>query len=281
MESTPRRISEDCLSDLQLDQLLAGELDGRPEGEKAEAHLQSCPPCSTAMDTVRADSQRFQEEFFVAGLAARTRRDLRSRRRRRWIPVAAALAASLTLFLLVGPRFLQTPGASDSIGQDSIGQESASEVRIKGAESLSLVVRRADGITEEVLRGALLRPDEAIRFRVHTTQLSYVTVVGLDASPAVSVYASSGSQGLLLDAERLASASSQGLYLDGSIVLDDTPGTERVVAVFCDQDVDVSVVQRAAEEALQAAQGDPARIQADLPIDCRQAAFVFRKDVAP
>jgi hypothetical protein len=235
-----------CLSDLVLDRLRTGEL--QPSSDVA-AHVGTCAGCAARMAALRADARRFADESFVPGLAADAR--ARARGRRLSMPVwSGLLAAAAVLLLYVHSR---PPEPS---------------LRTKGRGALDLVVRRADGRVEPVDAGTLLHPDELVRFIVSTDESGYLMIVGADARQAVTVYQPTTGQPRTLPAGRH--------IIDGSVVLDDALGPERMIAVLCARPPSVDAVTAAARKALARADGDPRRMST-LDLDCRQLSFVIEK----
>src|SRR5438270_5684349 len=116
----PRRPA-DCLSDLSLDRLLAGEPGPRWD------HVNSCARCRARLEQLK-QAARVSESFIVAGIS-RTRRRLWARR----AGVATSLAVAATL-LFVFTRVPPLPEAPDG-------------ERLKGSElSLGVYVRRGSGV---------------------------------------------------------------------------------------------------------------------------------------
>lgn len=243
-----------CPSDLVLDRFLAGELDGTSGRELVTAHLAACPQCEARRAELAGAAARFPEEVFVAGLAARTARTARSK-----APFAlggiAALAAAAAAALFLVPSGGGLPGDDRTI-------------RSKGGDSLAVFASRG-GEVDRLLPGDPLSPGDAIRFEVAVPRRSWVVVLGIDAAGAVTPYAG-GDAGVPLEP-------GAATLLPGSIVLDDTPGTERLVALFCERPVDAREAIRAGEAALVRAGGDPAASLELSIAGCRQASLPFRK----
>lgn len=241
--------TQDCVSDLTLDRLLAGELEASPLGETTRAHLEGCASCHERHRAFLAARDAFPTEVFVSGLAAQARS--RARRPARWIAGAGgalALAASLVLVVQV------TRGPSELL---------------KGGEALSVVVKRASGKVEPLLSGGEVAPGEAIRFRISSPKAAWVFVVGMDSAGQISPYASGDGFGVPWR------AGTDG-YLDGSIVLDATRGVEQLAAVFCPRPTPVKTVTDAARAALAQSGGHPETV-ASLPVPCAQRFFLLRK----
>jgi hypothetical protein len=238
----PRRPAG-CVSDLALDRLLAGEPGPRWE------HVNSCSRCRVRLEQLKQAS-RASEAFILDGIQ-RTRRRLWARR----AGVATSLAVAATL-LFVMARVRPLPQSSDG-------------ERVKGAPlSLGVYVRRGSGVVVAAQSPAAVAPGEQIRFEVTSGRPGYLGIVGLDAAGAITPYVSSGA--------RLRRLGSGRLLLDGSILLDDTLGAERLIAVWCEEDRPTRELVAAARAALERADRDAARVGA-LALDCDQATFLLEK----
>lgn len=246
-----------CPSDLVLDRFLAGELDGTAGRDLLAAHLEACPRCDHRRAELAGAAARFPEEVFVAGLAARSVRAARSRRPYALGGLAALAAAAAAAFFLV-------PGGGGLPGDGGT-------VRSKGGDSLAVFASRG-GEVGRVLPGDPLSPGDAIRFEVAAPRRSWVVVLGIDAAGVVTPYAAGEGAGVPLDP-------GAPTLLPGSIVLDRTTGTERVVALFCERPVEAREAIRAGEAALARAGGDPAAPLELGVAGCRQASLPFRKVV--
>jgi len=249
--SRPRRAPE-CVSDLVLDQIVSGEA----VGAAPEAHVAGCARCGERLASFRADQER--DAALVAELAARA--ELPSvvpLRRRLWLSAALPLLAAAAILLLLLPRLLRGPG---------------SDTREKGGSALALdvVVRHADGKIESLGPNGRVRAGDAVRFVVSTPRPGHLVVLGLDSAGAVSVYVSDGA-----DPHKVERGSRQAM--PGSVILDDTPGAERLVALECDARFAVSDAVDAGRRSLERAAKDPRRAGAlGLP-GCMEAALTMDK----
>jgi hypothetical protein len=243
-----------CPSDLVLDRFLAGELEGSAY-DLIVVHLAGCARCAARRVELEEVRDRFPDELFVAGLAAKAVRTAGSRRPLVTGGLSALAAAAAVVFLL-----LPTGGEPPTDGRT---------IRTKGGDSLQVFASRG-GEVNPLLPGDPLAPGDAIRFEVTAPRRSWVLVLGLDAAGTVTPYAAGGGEGVPLAAEAPT-------LLPGSIVLDDTGGTERLVALFCEHPVRADEAVRAGARALARAGGDPAAsLDVQVP-GCRQASLAFRK----
>jgi hypothetical protein len=199
------RIWPACLSALQLDRLLAGELSAS-EAREVETHLAACARCSEAAASLRAGRNEPLPPLKVVPL-----------RRPLWPRIAAAtaaLAAAASLLLVLRPS-----------GERIKGSGFALEMYIQhGSE-----VRRAGP-------GETVAPGDALRFAVIAPVESYVAVLSLDPEGRSSIYFPLGPR-----AERIPAGADVPLPL--STRLDATIGKERIVALFCRSPIDLEPVR--------------------------------------
>jgi uncharacterized protein DUF4384/putative zinc finger protein len=232
-----RRQSEACLSDLQLDRWLVGELSSE-QGRAVALHLDACPACRqrhVELDEVRQRLARqmpawvsFQSPPVADSGPARSAGPLRVQHR--WLAGASALAAAAALVLLVA-RPWQGPLAGEASGTRAKG----------GVASLGWVVRRGErtfvGRPEQRLRAG-----DALRFTVSAREPVYVAVLGLDATGRLSVYHP--------DRDRLERVEAgEQAALPGAIELDAAPGRELLYGIFCANAAPLSDVTSAVERS--------------------------------
>ncbi len=242
---------ESCLSDLALDRIVAGER----VADGAATHAAGCARCGARLDEFR----RALEVDAPALEAIRARGGDGSvvpLRRRVWLSARLPLVAAAAILLVLLPRLWQPrPGERE---------------KGSGALALDVVVRHADGRVEALTPDGRVHPGEAIRFLVSTPRAGHLVILGLDAAGQVSVYVADGA-----DAHPVARGQKQAM--PGSIVLDATPGAERLVALECDARFPVAAAVDAGRRSLERAARDPRRAGAlGLP-GCDEAALTMDK----
>ncbi|WP_437658469.1 DUF4384 domain-containing protein [Sorangium sp. So ce1182] len=214
---TPAR-PDGCLSELKLDELMAGQLDAAA-AQEASAHVAGCARCSARLSEIEAERASFAasapplrlERGAPAGRAA-----AKARSPRRWLlPAAAsglAAAAAVALFLRAAPdgREAERPGE-----------------RIKGAERIGFYVKRGGSVLPGGA-GERLLPGDAIQFTYSSAEARYLVILSVDGASQASVYYPSGPVAARIEPGR-------DVLLPQSTVLDDTLGTERIYGLFCSE----------------------------------------------
>jgi hypothetical protein len=151
-----------------------------------------------------------------------------------------------------------------------VSPPSSGDERTKGALALTTFVKRASGAVEPVRSEGELRAGDEMRFSIVSARSGYAVVLGLDAAPAATVYVPSapGQPPIRIDAGTTV--------LPGSIVADETSGTERVMAVVCAVETSPDTLRARAAAALAGAQGRPESVTS-LGTGCLESSIVMRK----
>lgn len=256
LDGQRRTVSDRCLSDFVLDAYLGGDL-GQPRKGAADEHLTDCGRCRARLERLQGEAERFAVSgppLVVPASSSAGGRGGAVAKVATWLAMAAAAA----LIVKVMPAFAP-PGPAEA-------------TKGGGVTSLALkvFVRRAgSGRVEAVAPGEALAARDAIRFRLTPGEPGYAGVVGIDSAGSVTAYAPwEGSLSHI--PAKIATT------FPDSVVLDQTPGHERLVAVVCARPHEVRDVVAAAREALAAAQGRPERL-GPLGLPCGQVTFSFRK----
>jgi hypothetical protein len=260
-----------CPTDLRLDELAAGDLDGRPELPALREHVRQCAACRQRLESRAADPilpldrATFHTTFAprIAAGAARAR----ARRRMRAMLGAAAVVASAAAGLVM----VFGLGRSRPAGVDGAGQAERDGERVKGTVALTVYVKRASGMVDPVNEQDRLAPGDQMRFTVVTGQRGHAVVLGLDASPAVTVYAPAAPGAGAVEVEP-----GQPTALPGSVIADRTAGFERVVAVVCPDARAPEVLRQKAVAALARAGNRPEAVSS-LATGCLESSVLLRK----
>ncbi|WP_437673192.1 DUF4384 domain-containing protein [Sorangium sp. So ce131] len=225
---TPAR-PDGCLSDLKLDELLAGQLDAAAEQE-ARAHLAGCARCPARLSELEAARASFAASApplrLDHGARAARAAATTARSPRRWLAPAAAsaLAAAAAAALLFR-------AAPEERRLESHGE------RIKGASRLGFYVKRG----EHVLPGGSgerLLPGDALQFTYSSAEARYLVILSVDGASHASVYYPDGPVAAPIQPGR-------DVLLPQSTVLDDTLGAERIHGLFCAEAVAVEPLRAA------------------------------------
>jgi hypothetical protein len=221
----------DCPPAATLEALSAGE-DVPPQ---ARAHADACPACSAQVEALRAEADAFLRarptERFLRQLAARDAEAAGPRGLRRLFP-ALALAVPLAVAVAVLPRLVDSPGIS-----------------MKGDGFRVAVARAAGGAPELVAADAVVHPGDALRFSYEADRDGHLLVLDLDGRGDASVLHPFGA------ATSAPLAAGQRDFLPGSVVLDDAPGPEVLVAVLSPRPLDAAPLLEALRR--QAGRADP------------------------
>lgn len=252
----------DCPSELALDRLVVGEL---VHDHAILAHVEHCSVCTDRVADRERCVSAFAGEVPVTTLVAATDRKLRAARRRKLLTSAAVGALAVICVALVW-----RPSDRDA-AHEITAEDQGDIVRRKGGLSMKVMAKRADGSVSYVVSPATLAPGDAIQFAVTTDRPGHLAIVGVDAAGAITPYVPVASGAPL----RLPAGADQ--QLDGSIVLDDTPGFERIFAVLCDHSFEMPALLDRARSALAAANGEPSRVELAVRAGCLQTSFLVEK----
>lgn len=244
-----RRRDDACLSDLALDQLRLGDLQGARESQAA-AHMQSCERCRERLrelDAIVAPAIDLENPDAAAARPP-------ARRTRLWWALGLPACAAAALLLVVS---LQGPG----------------ERRKGGGWQLGVIAQSPSGRVSSVSSGATLAPGDRLRFEVSAPQDAFVSVISLDGKGAVTPFVPATGEALWVrsGARRL---------LAGAVQLDDSLGPERLLLVACPDRTAVATVVEATRSALARARGKIEEVDR-LDLACSQTSFWIRKEIRP
>src|SRR5260221_1354014 len=217
---------------------------GQPATDHIREHLDSCAACRTRQAEAAALHGEFTRRLLPRGLPAR-------RWQRRWLFALPALAAA-AIVVLVLMRNHDAPG-------DELG--------IKGDAAWQAVAKHGER-TVQGRDGPTLAPRDQIRFVVVPNGARYVMIASIDGAGTASIYVPYYGAA----SERIDGAI---VELPGSIVLDVTPGPERLYALFSAEPLAADAVKAKLRELTGAA---AIRKGGKLDIAARaQLSLVFEK----
>ena len=238
-----------CPSDYQIDEYW---LAGRPENHPVHGHLEGCENCRERLVEWEQADEKFSREVFPATEEKVVERLSESRsgfiRLFTYPRLAAAAAAVLALVLAVT---LWHPG-----------EREATYIGIKGTLGLEVYCQRADQVFR-VNPGDRLLPEDRIRFAVSTPGPGQVMIVSVDQQGEVSLFCPAGP----VEGGRTE--------LEGSTILDESKGAERIFAVFSEESLDFGAVESAVARGLEET-GDVAKLQ-KLPLELAQNSLLIQK----
>ena len=257
-----------CASDLDLDELLAGDLDGQPKELALRGHIEGCARCRARFAAFSAvDSPPFAPSPLAAPASevapVHAAASVTERRTPRWRwPVLGFLSGAAAVAVLAIVK-MGTPG----------GLPSPPGERTKGGLALTVFVKRVgSGAVDTITQEADLHAGDELRFTLASGAPGHAVVLGLDASPSVTIYApnaAAASAAIPIDA-------TGSVTLPGSIVADATAGAERVVALVCAAPTAPETLRAHATAALAAANGRPENVTS-LGSGCLEASVLLHK----
>jgi hypothetical protein len=237
--SGPRHPSVLALHELQTGALPAAERD------QVSAHLAACAACAGVAATLAADQRHFAAEVLPRTMAA-----VAGGRTRRWTLVLVPALAATVCALWLAPR---------------------PQLRAKGDATLTLYAARGEQVVM-VADGSALAPGDRIRFVLRPGGLGYALVASVDGIGRITVY--HPFEGV--ESGRIEP--SPRVELPGSIVLDRSPGPERIFALLSRHPLQATQVR----EALTAlGRGGPPAIRANsrlaVPADAQGTVLIEKR----
>ena len=251
-----------CPSNLDLDELLAGDLVGLPREPVVRGHVEQCASCEQRLAARRVDPLLAPDPQLLRPLLSQlaTAHVRAGRRQMTGVVAALGVAAVATLVL-----WTHRPGS----------KEQSDGNRTKGTLALTVFVKRANPGGQPVIdqvtgEGALHTGDE-MRFSVTAARPGFLAVFGLDEAPSVTTYVPAPG------ASRPAPVAATGpVTLPGSVIADQTAGAERIVAIVCPTETPPDELKRKAETALAAAGNHPENVSS-LGSGCQEGSVLLHK----
>jgi hypothetical protein len=193
-----------------------------------DEHLRDCAECT---EMAAAFEGWRREHASAGGAAARARAGerLRQTRRRRFAWWGTCLlvpvAAGLIIFVSVARHPTPLAGPEPDIG-------------VKGGAGLVVAARRGDRVFP-VRPGEPIHPGDQIRFVLERVRHPFVLIASVDGAGRANVYVPyEGSASLAVHA-------SDRIEIPGSIIIDDSPGPERLFALISRRPLDAAGVRAA------------------------------------
>jgi hypothetical protein len=259
-----RRRKDGCPSDLDLDEMLSGDLVGLSREAELRRHTDGCAICGPRLLARAADPSLAPDPLIFRPLLSSLAATTRGRARRRWMGLGGALGSAAVAGLVLWGHRASSP-------------DETSIDRTKGTLALTVHVKRAsaDGRTpnvEAVNGEGPLRAGEEMRFTVAAARPGFAVVLGLDGAPSVTIYVpADGSPARPAPVE-----ATRPVTLPGSVIADATPGFERIVAVVCPIETSPESLREKAQAALVKAAGRPEAVTS-LGTGCVESSVLLRK----
>lgn len=227
----------DCLSDLLIDEAISGDLSIQAQGE-IERHITECNRCRNRWNDIERERAAFLSNApnfeALAEKVVRAEKQRAKNRTASWLTGLAAATAAVVLFVLA--RQPIQPIATEQTDRGAmINDNRATETRSKGSPHVGFYIKHGVTISEG-RSGAVVYPGDQLRFTYSSDTPRYLALFNLDAK-RISVYFPSDKQ-----AKRVVAGLE--VALDFSVELDETIGSERVFAVFCDTPFPIESVRQ-------------------------------------
>jgi hypothetical protein len=230
-------MTETCLSDLELDVLLAVEFPAASE-ERGRIHVAGCVRCAARLRELEHGRAAFEAmELPFEGPRSGAARA----RPRRWIgwrslgAVGALAAATLGLVVVAGEDASgwRSDGGAPSPSERAGETARLGGVRLKGRPQLALFIGH-EGHTREAGDVEPVYADDQLQFAYSSADAGYVAVLSRDGAGLVSVYVPSEA--------RVAWPAPAGerRLLPESTILDGTLGREQLYALFCGGELELA-----------------------------------------
>jgi hypothetical protein len=218
-----------CPSDYELD---AFWLEGKPENHPVYGHLQSCEGCQKRLLEWEQADEKFRNEVFPATEEKVVERLSESR----WgffgfFTYPRLAAASAVVLALVLAVMLWHPS-----------QRESTYIGVKGTLGLEVYCQRA-GQVFRVHPGDELLPEDRIRFAVSTPGPGHLMILSVDQQGEVSRF------------HPLEAVPGGRTELEGSVILDESRGPERIYALFSEESFEFTAVEAAVARGLEASGG--------------------------
>jgi hypothetical protein len=211
------------LAPFQLEAVRLG-LVSAAEQASARDHLGGCGRCADLAAALAVEHRVFADEIGPR-MRAQLAFGIQRQRRHRlvaWLSVGIAVPALAGLMLLARPRTAITTAAQDE-GPD---------LAVKGGGGFLIAARRGQRVFRPSPHDPV-RAGDQIRFVVRAPPLPFVLIASVDGAGRPNLYVPyEGASSVPVGGAAPDAALATSFELPGSIVLDATPGPERVFAIF-------------------------------------------------
>jgi len=221
----------DCPSRFTLVQLQAGDLSPTFAAE-VTAHVKTCRSCATQLDDIRINSSLFDERFAEHARALNERLQAEPAPPRRLISpgmlAASAGILAAAAIITIGVLFVYSPDNRNS--DPPVVQPFAAEApSYKGSFSARIIADRA-GTQFNVTNDSSLRAGDQLRFSVSVSTPGFLSIISATENGAVFPFYPAVTVAESPEPWVLSAAGET--TLPGSIVLDDSRGTEYLMILY-------------------------------------------------
>jgi hypothetical protein len=216
----------------EIEQFFAEELNGI-EAVELEKHIESCQVCNSYLQTLRREKNEFLADHPFSSLCKTKERSIE-------VPWYVVLYQTLTKPSLV-PLYGMMLLLAVIIPIVSLYNSNriTDTVRFKGRSQLSFVCLR-DGSTFQGNSEDLFRAGDQIQIRYNSEKEQFVALLSIDSRGTVSFYHPDQRTGFC----SVKSGIGSDLTFPGSIILDNSPGGELVIALFSPQPMRIDLVKQ-------------------------------------
>lgn len=219
---------------IELERYVCGELQEtrRQEIDKIQ---RDCLHCQTALSRMNQDERAFLDAVNVATQSAQILQRSERLASTSWLarlplrPWVAALTMAMAMVFFL-PNLQESDAPMNRTKGHSVGLQ---------------VYQNVDGQAELLSSGGRLSEGAQIQFRYQAHGFSYVMIVSVDGQNVISSLYPAGS------GSSIAIQSEGSHVLEGSIILDDALGEERIYAVYSKQALDYHEVEAQLRQAIE------------------------------
>jgi hypothetical protein len=236
------------LSSFHCELLRLGEVSAA-ERKWMEEHLRSCAACTALSGSFEASRREFAGAVATrTGAQLRARVEQARRRRWRWVGVGLLVPVAATFLVVLSGRGPRPPEVAEP------------EFGVKGGPGLLVAARRGSRVFP-VSAKEPLRAGDQIRFVLDSVRHPFLMIASVDGAGHANIYVPyEGKESLAVEAKGQQSR----IEIPGSIIIDETPGPERLFAFLSQRPIEAAKVRAALAKL---AAGGPAAIRTGKTVD--------------
>ncbi len=217
-----------------IEKYFTGELESS-DSDELESHIQSCSECREYYESLKERKRQFHcIHPFGSFIDAVKQRSTHFYIRLFDTIMQPALRPVYAMVLVI---FIAVPFY--------ISYKSRDRVRMKGGEDISFIYRR-NGTVHKSYETEFFYENDEIQVVYTSPDTQYISLLSIDSRGNLSFY----HPDIKSRWSSIKTGIGAGLYYPGSIVLDDTPGKELIIAVFTPKPVLTETVKSKADKLL-------------------------------